>query len=307
MLWSRRRILAAGLGATLAPLGGADRLPRTGTQWLHEAEALSRRVGSLSPAALAARTRRLLSELDGALDCAPYARDRRPLHAAAAITGVVAAHASRLRGGNPVVYLSNARAHAEAAGDGVARALTILCRLPSGTRSVEPIGTAPLALDVAQEALAAAGTGGAGAHLRAGAQWWTAWADAVTGDRTGAVVTMRLAEQEAGRANWPEHAVLGMRGVVLDRCGRHQAAVGELRRGLAGAQSVGAVGDAADLAVGLGCGLARHGEVDEAATVLVVAATSPACSAGRRAVVRRAGLLVPPGPWREELDAALTG
>jgi hypothetical protein len=97
-----------------------------------------------------------------------------------------------------------------------------------------------------------------------------------------------------------------MQGMVADRAGEPEA-VPSLRRALFGCQRVGATADWVDISTALACALARRGEADEAASLLVDATASPAAAPGRLVTIRRASLLIPPGSHRAHLDDVLRG
>lgn len=302
-MWSRRNLLIAAAGAVLAPFV-PDPMARTGAQWLHDVEALEPRFGSLTPDEMAVRARRLLADLDGAIDTAHYAYQRRPVHAAAAMTACIAARACRLRGGNPAVYILKAAEHATASDYGPARAAAILVRLPTASIPVEGAAAAIAAGAAADEALYEVAEGRSGLRRRGQARWWQAWSAAVLAEPETARVAVRLAQRASADAGYPDHAIEGMTGRVADRAGESEA-VPTLRRALLGAERVGATADWVDIRVALACALARRGEHDEAATLLVAAAGSPAAAAGRVVTIRRAALLIAPGQHRAQLDDVL--
>jgi hypothetical protein len=303
-MWSRRDLLTAAVGAALAPLSPEQMAPRTGAQWLHDVEALERRFGSLTPDEIAARARRLLADLDAAIDTACHAWQRRPLHAAAGMTACIAARACRWRGGNPAVYVLMAAEHAAACDHGPTRAAAILVRLPTATIPVEGAAAAVSAGAAADEALYEVAEGRRGVRRRGQARWWQAWSAAVLGEPATARVAVRLAQRDSAEAGWPDHAIEGMHGMVTDRAGEPEA-VPTLRRALLRCQRVGATADWVDISTALACALARRGEADEAASLLVGAAASPAAAPGRLVTIRRASLLIPPGPHRTHLDNVL--
>lgn len=311
MTWSRRRFLTAGVGAALAPVTWTDTMPQRPSAWLQAAVTLDSRVGELHPLALADRSVRMVTAIEGAIDVAPNRDHRRTLHRAAAIAGGVGAWACRLRGGNPAVYVSRAAHHAVEAGDGVARACALMSALPKGEWMVSTYDKVAVAAEeTARRALSSIGAERRAASSRARCYWWLAWVAAVVEDDIGARTAVGLAEKESISAGWPGHAVLGMSGVIRSRAGipgdvslLHQAVV-DARAARAGADHI-------DCSLYLAAAQARHGEWDEAATVLAGAlaahdGTWP-WGAGRLAVARRTAMLIPPGPWREELDAVLRG
>jgi hypothetical protein len=307
-------VLAAGV-ALPPSLMGRHLNPAQLDELHHHAQSLARQVHGTSPIVILQSARGHLVDVE-ALLAAAIGRHRLSLHRTAALTALVAAHASRWAAKpQTATLLERADRHAHRAGDGVLRAQVLVLR-------TKTTGEEAYALDAgyrpAQKHFAAAlAVAGPTPLLRAQIRYELAWDLAAAGDRHGALLELDAAEADHDRATAAADVVevadgawrvrrwsSGYRGAVLRRLGLHGDAIAACSEVLQGPPQW-----QTSAMVDMARSHAALGDVDAAAAALEDAylLNARAGLAQRQGRVRAARALLPDGQAVRQLDAVLRG